>query len=255
MAIETRSAFIYGHTINDDNSYLNFTENGIDELTAIIEVGSYTLDQFKDAVAVALNDIGDNEYIVSVDRDTRKITISANANFDLLVTTGTNVSISAFPLIGFSSNKSLSSSYEADNQTGFEFRPQTPLGKYNSFEHNTSSVQSKVNESSAGDIEVVSYGTRNFMDFNIKYATNITGQLYIEDNLTGVEDLDAFMQYITQKRPIEFLPDRDNKNLFIPTLLESTSTSKDGTGYTLRELYAKKMANYFETGKLVFRKL
>lgn len=255
MAIETRSAFTYGHTITDDNSFINFTENGIDELSALIEIGSYTLDQFKDAVASAMNEVGDNEYTVSVDRDTRQLTINSDGNVELLVTNGSNVQTSAYPLMGFTTNRASAMVHIGDGASGSIFRPQTPLRDYVPFENNESSVSSKVNESSSGDIELVTYGTRNFMEFNIKYATNIINQQYIEDNPTGVEDLNAFMQYVRLKRPIEFIADRDTPSLFIPTFLESTSQNRDGTGYMLRELYAEGLANYFETGKLVFRKL
>jgi len=255
MAITTRSSFIYGHTITDDNAYINFMEDGITELTAIIDVGSYTISQFVDKVAIALNEVGDSTYTVTLDRDTRKITITADANFDLLVTTGTQAGISAFSLIGFTTDRSSALTYEGDTASGSIYYPQYNLQEYVSFEDIEEAVQSKVNESSSGEIEVVSYGTRNFSEFNIKYATDITGQGAIDNNATGVSDLRAFMQYITKKRPIEFLPDKSDTNIFYSTLLESTSTSKDGTGFTLKELYSQKLANYFETGKLVFRKL
>jgi hypothetical protein len=244
MAINTRSAFTYGHTITDDNSFINFSENGIDELSATIEIGSYTLDQFKDAVAGALNEIGNNEYLVSIDRTTRKITITADATFNLLVTTGLQVSVSAFGLMGFTTDRDSLLTYEGDIASGSVYYPQAPLYNYSPFENNQSSVQEKVNESSSGEIEVVSYGIKNLMECNIKYVTNIVGQVqpkkgikYIEDNATGLEDLLAFMDYITKKRPIEFIPDKENFLIFTPTL------------------YAQKLANYYETGNIKFRKL
>ncbi len=255
MALKTKSLFIYGHTVNDENQYINFSENGIDELSATIEIGSYTLDQFKDAVALALNSIGDNTYTCSVDRTTLKLTISADANFDLLVTTGTQVSISAFPLMGFTTNRDSSSSYEADESTGIIYRPQTKLYDYVPFENNESTVQSKVNESSSGEIELVTYGTRRFAKFNIKYITNITGQYYIEDNPNAVDEINQFMSYIRLKRPFEFLENRDDVFSFVPVILESTPQSGKGTNYELNELYGEKLAYYYETGKLKLRKL
>ena len=255
MAITTRSAFTYGHNITENNQYINFVEDGINELAATIEIGSYYLNQFPDAIASALNDIGDNIYEVTLDRTTRKITISADANFDLLVTTGSQVSISAFSLMGFTTNRSGADTYETDLETGFVYYPQAPLFEYISFDDIEEAVSAKVNESSSGEIEVVSYGTRNFMECNIKYATNIIGQQFIEDNASGVSDLRVFMQYITRKRPIEFIEDKTDFETYVPCLLESTPKSSDGVGFLLRELYAQKLANYYETGKIVFRKL
>jgi hypothetical protein len=255
MAIETRSAFIYGHTITEDNQWIDFSEDGIIELSATIEVGSYTLDQFKDAVATALNEIGDNTYTVAVDRATRTITINSDANVQLLVTGGSHVSISAYSLIGFTTDRALGLTHIADTTTGSIYYPQAPLYGYMPFENNESSVSAKVNESSSGDIELVTYGTRKFMECNIKYATNITGQNFITDNATGVSDLNTFMQYIRLKRPIEFCPDKDTLTNFYPCIIERTAQSGDGTKYELMELYAEKLANYYETGIIVFRSI
>lgn len=262
MAINTRSAFIYGHTIDDNNQYINFMEDGINELAATIEIGSYTLDQFKDAVAKALNEIGDNTYIVSLDRVTRILTISADAVFSLLVTSGTQSSISAFGLMGYTSDKDLLLTYPGDESSGSIYYPQAPLYSYSPFENNESSIQEKVNESSSGEIEVVSYGTKNIMMCNIKYATDIVGQdqptkgiKYIENNPNGLGDLRTFWQYLRLKRPIEFIADKLDNNIFIPCLLESAPGSSSGTAFEIKELYAQKLANYYETGIIKFRQL
>jgi len=256
MSIQTRSSFIYGHTISDsENSFINFVEDGVTELSTSIDVGSYTITEFASKVAQAFNDVGDNSYTVTLDRSTRKLTVSADSNFDLLVTNGTQLSISAFTLMGFTTDRSGSSSYEADIPTGYIYYPQFNLIQYVAFEDIEESVQSKVNESSSGEVEVVSYGTRNFSEFNIKYATDIINQGAIDDNPNGVSDLRVFMQYITKKRPFEFLPNKDDTDTYYSSLLESTTKSKDGTGFMLKELYSQKLANYFETGKLVLRKI
>lgn len=255
MSIRTRSAFTYGHTVSEDNQFINFSEDGITELSATIEIGSFYLQEFINKIAIALNEIGDNTYEVTLNRSTRKITISADDNFSLFVTTGTQASISAFSLIGFTTDRSGSNSYEADIASGFVYYPQAPLQDYVSFDDTEESVQSKVNESSSGELEVVSYGIRNFMECNIKYATDILGQGFIENNATGVQDLRLFMQYITKKRPIEFIQDKANFNDYVACVLESTARKSDGTGFQLRELYAEKLANYYESGKLVFRKI
>ena len=202
MAQVQRSSFIYGHRIDDDNSFINFSENGVDELAATIEVGAYTIIQFADAVALAMNEIGDNEYQVSVDLETRFLTITASNPFDLLVTTGTQSQISAFSLMGFTTDVPGQTVCISDQPSGFIFRPQTKLYGYVPFSNNNSSVQSKVNESSAGDIELVTYGERRFSKFNIKYITNITGQNFVEDDPNAVENANNFMDYIRLKKTI-----------------------------------------------------
>lgn len=257
MAITTRSAFTYGHKITSDNENIDFTEDGATELTATIEIGSYYLNEFADAIAVALNTIGDNAYTVTLDRVTRKFTIAADSTFDLLVTTGSTTAISAFSLMGFTSNKTGGSSYESDVASGSVYYPQAPLRDFIDFDDVQESVQAKVNESSSGEIEVVSYGTRYLMECNIKYATdiNVSASDYIENNATGVSDLREFLQYIVGKNPIEFIADKTDFTTFESCLLESTQRSGDGTGFQLRELYSEGLAFYFESGKLVFRRL
>jgi hypothetical protein len=83
--IQTLSQFYYGHEVGFDNRYLNFSENGGDELTAEIDPGSYSLTDFCSAVAAALNSASElYDYTVTVDRSTRIITISADGDFEIL---------------------------------------------------------------------------------------------------------------------------------------------------------------------------
>lgn len=259
MALTTRVAFTYGHDISASNQYINFSEDsGVTELAATIEIGSYYLNEFGNKVATALNEIGDNTYTVTLDRTTRKFTISADANFDLLVTTGTQVAISAFSLIGFTTNRSGSNSYEADVASGFLYEPQAPVRDYQPFDNNQQAVQAKVNESSSGDnIEVVKYGTRKIMSLNIKYVTDIdvSASDYLDNDPTAVSKLRTFMEYITGKKPIEFIPDKTDLTTFTPCILESTRSSRDGVGFELRELYSEGLSFYFESGLLQFRQI
>lgn len=255
MSIKSYSGFIYGHDVSDLNQYINFSEDGINELGAQVKVGSYTLEGFVNAVSIALNDIGQLDYTVTVDRSTRKITISATSTFNLLVTTGTQSAISAFNLIGFTTNRSGASSYEADIASGLFYEPQYKLQRYVDFEDIVKTAQSSVNTSASGVVEVVSFGQNKFMECNITYATDIVGQGSIKNNASGVAALRAFMTYIIQKKPIEFVVDIETTSVFVPCILESTRDSSDGTSFQLYELYSRGLANYFETQTLRFRKV
>lgn len=255
MAITTRSAFYYGHNITENNQYINFSEDGgVTELSTTIPVGAYTLTDFTSEVVKALNAEGDNTYTISLDRLTRKITINCDANFDLLVTTGTQSEISAFSLIGFTSNKSGSNSFESDTGSGFAYYPQYNLQNYVDFQDILESVDSSVNTSASGLVEVINFGRVNFMECNIKYATDIIGQGAIDNNANGVSDLRQFMTYITNKYPLEFVKDKDAVN-FNSCILERSAKSKDGTSFQLYELYSQGLAYYYETKTLVFREL
>jgi len=255
MTIATNSLFTYGHTITDTNKYININE-GSGEITTTIEVGSYSLGEFVDKVAEALNDIGSQLYTVTLDRLTRLITISAPGVFDLLITSGTNVSQSAFSLIGFTgADLTGIATYEANSQTGSVYSPQYKLIKYVPFEHIVKTNNVNVNEAPGGELEVVSWGRVNYMECNIKYITDITGQGVIINNATGVQDYIDFITYATLKRPIEFIESDQDVNTFSKCVLESTPQSSKGVDFDLEELYGEKLAYYYQSGKLTFRRL
>jgi hypothetical protein len=253
--IETRSSFFYIDPVDSTNFYLDFDEGG-GELTAEVSVGSFTHDELPDAVEAALNGAGSLTYSVSFNRQTRKFTISADGPFSLLIGTGTHVGADIFPLLGFTgSDVGPANSHVANLQAGTEYRPQFYLQDWVDQLDNQKAISPSVNKTASGEVEVVKFGTEKFFEFSIMLATNIDqGNVgFIETDASGVENLRAFMQFATQKNNFEFMPDRDNKADFFKVLLESTETSKDGTGYKLMELYDKGLPNYYESGKLVLR--
>jgi hypothetical protein len=255
MSLKTFSGFIYGHDIIDINSWIDFSEDGITELSTEVRIGSYTLDEFVDAFLSAMNGEGALEYTATINRATRKVTISSTANFQLRVTTGTHSGISAFSLIGFTSNKSGSSSYTSDVASGLFYEPQFKLQRFVTFEDNVEFAQTSVNTSASGLVEVVSFGENQFMECNITYVTDILGQGAIKNNASGVSNLRAFMNYLIKKKPVQFIPDLDTPTNYYDCILEKTQSSSNGTGFQLYELYGRGLANYYETQTLTFRRL
>ena len=257
--LNSYSAFTYGHTITDDNKYINFSE-GAGELTAIVEVGSYTLDGFINAVALAMNNATDAtlEYTVAVNRSTRLITISSTSTFALLIATGIQVSNSAYSLIGFTgADISGANSYTGNNASGSYFEPQFMLQKFVDFQDNVKTIGASVNQSSSGSVEVVSYGVVRFMECNITLQTNISqgkGSALKQD-LAGYDNLRAFLSYCISKAPIEFIPDIEDQNTYTDCLLESTRESRDGVNFKVKELYSRGFAEYYESGIITFREL
>lgn len=255
MSLTTFSGFIYGHDISEDNQFIDFNEDGFTEIGAQIKIGSYTLASFIDAVSNAMNEAGDSTYTVTVNRTTRLITITGSAPFNITVTSGSHFAISAFSLMGFSTNRSGSNTYTADLPSGFLYEPQYKLQRYVDFSDIVESADSSVNTSASGIVEVVSFGQNQFMECNITYATNIIGQGVIKNNSAGVTDLRAFMNYAIQKKPMEFIPNLAAPTVFISCILERTQKNSKGVGFQLYELYSRGLANYFETGTLTFRKV
>jgi len=256
MALSTISGFNYGHTVDEDNQSINFDDGSTTDLAAI-EIGSYTLREFGDAIANALTGASDvQEYTVILDRTNNTFTISATSNFDLLIDTGAQKGVTAFTLMGFNgADLTGANSYTSDSMSGSQYVVQFPVSKYVDFDDIQKRTQSTVNESANGDVEVVSYGINNFMECNITLITDITGQGVIRNNASGVSDARNFLVYATNKAPLEFVKDIVNNPTTDITdcIIESTSEDKKGTGFRLKELYAKKLAGYFETGKLTFR--
>lgn len=261
MTIETKSAFRYGWVITDTEFILEIDE-GFGAVQVELDVGSYSQDTLASMVAERLNDSLTLEYTVDFSRVTRKFTISASGSFDMLFGTGVAIGSSAAGVLGFNEADKLGlSSYESDNITGSEFRPQFLLQDYVSLDDWREAAYSQVNESANGDIEVVKFGNREFLQCNIKYQTNnLSGESCgdrqgIEADAQGVENLRLFMQYVITKGVVEFYPDRDNTSVVYTLVVESTQSNRNGTGYKLNELYSRGLKGFFETGILKFRRI
>jgi len=252
MGISTYSNFTYGHTINTDNQNIDFSE-GAGQITSVIPIGSYSLAEFAPIVASALNAKGGQEYTVALDRTTRKLTISSIGNFELLPVTGTNVSTSAYDLIGFTTDRSGSNSYEGDAASGFLYTPQNILQRFVDFQDNVKTISASVRQTASGDVEVVSYGQVEYMRCMIMPITDYIPQISIISNANAVGEYRAFMNYCITKAPIEFVADNTNPNSYHKCLLESTQQSKSGVDFEIME--NKKLFNWFESGQLIFRGL
>lgn len=256
MSLTTFSTFYYGHTITDSNQYLDFDEGG-DELTATIAIGTYSLEEFAVAVKTALDAAGALTYTVSVNRATRVMTISAGSNFSLLVTSGSHVGVDAYSLLGFTgADQTGASTYSGDSASGSAFTPQFILQDHVSTDDNQGAIDETVNISASGTVvEVIKFGTEKFMECKIRYQTNIAQPSVgpITNNASGISQLRNFMQYLITKAPIEFMPDKDSPSTFQTFILESTGESQNGTAYKLRERYDLGLPGYFDTSLLKFR--
>lgn len=257
MTIQTNSSFYYIEAINSENNLMNFIEPNKDnvELTATLLVRSYSLNDLATELERALNDSGLNTYTVTLDRNTRKYTISADDDVNLLVTTGSNSGLSVYSTIGFTSDKTGGDTYESDTEAGSEYKPQFKLQSYVDAINRVESIGASVNESGSGIIEIVTFGRRNFYEFNIKYITSLLRDKGspIENNPNGEQDARDFLNFCIGKEILEFMPDRNDKNTFVRILLETTPESKQGVNFILKEI--RGLNGYFETGRLEFRKV
>ena len=258
--IKTKSSFIYGFVVDAESTLLNFDEGSI-ELTAELNPGSYTLTTLGSEISRAFNAAGGLDYTVTVDRSTRKYTITSTGTLNLLCNSGSNIGLDGWGIIGFdtATDKTGSSSYEGENSTGSIFTPQYLLQDYVPLDNWQGFSASNVNESASGNTEDYSLGRRRFAEMNITNQNNgLAGAeagSYFEYDALGADNLRSFMEFAITKGPMEFLEDRDDLNTFFTILLESLKGSKDGTQFKLMEMFNKKRAGWFETGKLKFREI
>lgn len=258
MSLRSYSSFYYGHTIDTTNYAIDFKEGAGPELQATVSPGSYSLEDFAQAVATALNTAGALNYTASVDRVSRKITFAADGVFSLLVATGSRLANTAFTLAGFTgADRTGAATYEGNAVSGFVYYPQFILQDHIPKEKNIKAIDPVVNKSAAGVTEVVRFGTERMVTCNIKYITDTTmpPSSPIVNNASGVEDAIDFIEYAVQKKPFEYMPDKDAPDTFDKVILESTPKSPQGTDYEMKELYDQQLPGFFETGKIVMRVL
>jgi hypothetical protein len=257
MALETKCKFYYGIEITTDNNILDFDE-GTGEINATIPIGVYSPKEIATKISTVMTNAGSQSYTCSFDRSTRKLTISASSNFDILIASGTNTATTLYQTLGFTGGVDLTAfnSYEADAPTGFEFVPQFYLLDYIPLEHNVRSVQASINETASGNIEVIRYGTKRYMECAIELITNkkFVGGDYWSYNQTGVEDALNFLGFATQKSRIEFMADKNDVESYSTLILESTEIDQTGIGFKLYE-QLEYGTGFYKTGKLVFREV
>jgi hypothetical protein len=248
MTVFTKSVWFYGHTVTSQNRALDITRSAV-QYTALIQVGTYSLTDYAQAVARALNTVDpDNLYIATVDRSNRQITISGSAAFSLDIT-GPTASVSSYSLLGFTANQSAATSHTGA-ASGLEFRPQLRLQNFTSFENDQESSDSVTNEAASGRVESVSFGRNKFMTCNIRYQ-NDGKTKFTESDPNGIENLRNFLLYATTKADLEFMPNREAPETFTKCVLESTARSQNGTGFRLVE--SDGIPGFFDSGRLIFR--
>lgn len=257
MSITTLSQFYFDFDVENESKFLDFDEGG-GELTATIQLGSFTPTNIAIAIQTAMNAVGGLTYIVTFNRAARTFTISAGSAFDLLITSGTNASASIFATVGFTGADVTGLTTYDGAVAGILYQPQFRLQSFVPSENMQKSIKATINESGDGtNLEVVKFGTLKLVTMNIKFITDKTqaASSPIEDNSSAVSEARAFLQFITQKKSVEFMVDRDAPTTFEKLILERTPLDSKGLGYKLNELLSMNLPQFFETGIIEFRKI
>jgi len=256
MGIKTLSQFLYGHEVDVNEHYISIDE-GSGEISVSLTPSGYTFLELGNELARALNVSGALDYTVAVDRTTRKYTVSATGAFDILISSGDYAGSSLYATLGFNAvDKTGLATYASDFASGVLYRPQLKFFDYSPSDYNEASVQVSINQSGDGQVEIINFGTVNYMECSIKYITNRSDRPeIIELNLTAVEEALSFLRYIRRKNRIEFMPNRDDPGEFEKLIIEKTEKSSNGTEVKLYEMTSQNIQEYFETRLLVFRKV
>ena len=258
MALNNYSAFYYGHTITRSNRALNFKEPSVSatELVGAVAYGSFTLTEFGNRIAAAMSSAGSQEYIITLNRTTRKFTISSVVAFDLLIDTGLNKSISVFTLLGFTgADLTGSNTYTADTASGSAYITQTPIRNLSDFSKNKEKSEAQVKTTPGGITEVISYSVLERLSGDLPLITNYVPQRYIRATVTGIEEAADFMDYAIEKAPLEFVYDYTLPNNFVSCILDKTKKSSKGVGYEMKERIKDSLPGYYELNGLVFLKI
>ena len=251
--IETHSIFYYGIRINSTNKYFNFSE-GAGQLTAILPVGSFSITAFLVKLKTELDNIGALTYTVTLDRNTRKITISATGVFSILIATGTQRGTSPFSMMGFTGTIDLVglSSYESDSVAGSEWAPQFKAQNYIAPEFQIEKIDSSVNQSASGALEIITFGDKKIIEMSFSFINDTIESVgVIKKDLTAVNSALLFLKDIILRGPLEFMPDINSRSTFYKVVLESSENNSLGTGYLLSEMDG--LQRFYKTGILKFR--
>jgi hypothetical protein len=256
MALSTHSKFYYGLKITTSNQNIDFQE-GVNVKVAKLSVGTYTGASLLLEIKKQMDNVGDNVYTVAYSRSDRKFTISSTVNFSLLVGTGNNIGLSAFPLLGYTGGVDLTgaSSYVATSSSGSEYKTQMYIQSYKPTSNNRKAIDGVINRSSSGIIEVVKFGNESYMSGELNFITNViqeTGSV-IRSNPTGVEDYIAFISWCTEKGLLEFMVDENKVDNYEVFILESTEADSKGLDFDLVELYDRGLPEFFRSGLLKFK--
>lgn len=255
MALATHSLFYYGHKIDENNNLINFKEGAGPELVAQVPVGSYTLTKFLQVIVAAMNAASSLDWVGSINRSTRIITLTSSGTSSILFGTGSTALNSPASLLGFPSTDILNAtSFVGSSGSGFSYAPQFPIQSYTGKNKNKKLVNAVVTKSASGDsVSVQSFGSERFIKGNIKYITNQPTDGLLRANSQAVEEAQSFMDYIIEKNPIEFMENEADPDTFDRVYLNSTDDGQDGTSYELTEYVDRNLPEYFETGLLTFK--
>lgn len=250
MALTTKSLFLYGLQVTDDNKSLDFKiSGGGDTLQATLQLGYYSLTDLMEEIERAMTEVDDsNTYTVTADRTIsggteNRVTIATSGGFlSLLFGTGPRAATSVAPLIGFAlTDRTGSTSYTGTSTAGTALEP--TLYGYNYIPPDMKrKVFGSLNISASGLKEAVVFQVQEFFQVQFKF----------EPQAFVLSDWTDFMTWAMQQRTLEFTPSIASPNTVYNCTLESTSADGKGLAYSFKEMLPE-FPFLYDTGLMTFR--
>jgi hypothetical protein len=250
MALTSRSLFLYGLEITDDNSSLDFRyPSGGPTYAATLRTGYYSLNGLwtevvRAMVAVVPAFVGAfsiNRTINSGTENRTTIT-SASGTLDLLFLTGARSSTSCRAILGFSAldytaNTNYTTAATAGTALISEREGYTYLGT-----DFIRKVQGAVNISANGEKEAVVFQVQRFWQAEFRF----------EPESKVIIEWTPMMEWLIQQRDFEFTPEISSPNTVYEGTLEKTDSDSKGLGFEFKEMLPD-FPFYYRTGMMQFR--
>lgn len=250
MALSAKSMFLYGYQVTPFNSSIDFRAVALGPvLQATLSVGYYSLAALMTEWSRAMQAADpDHVYTITADRTIaggtqNRVNITTDSAYlDLLFATGPRTTSTAAPLLGFNTtDRTGSISYFGNFSSGTSFVTTLPGYNYLSpdFHHKYPGVR---NVSASGIKEAITFGKQQFIHVEFKY----------EPGAKVVSDWLPFMDWATQQRLFEFIPEVSAPTVSYDVTLDATDADGNGMAYQFKELLPQ-FPNLYQTGKLTMR--
>lgn len=255
-ALKNNSIFYYGISVTDENNMIDLIVSGL-PVSIEIPVASYTPKEFE----AILNELFSDVYSVGAieitfDRETKSLVFDPQLEeiyFKFL--TGPNNAKSAHELLGFTKTDidvlSPTSSYFDICK---EYITQFPIQSYLPTNKNRKARDGVVNKTASGAQEVIKFGYDRYMEGEMLFITNIDQRESdaIRHNENGVDDYISLVEWLTDKKKVEFMENVNNRNIYQILFLDSTEQASTGLDYKLIEMYDRGLPFYYRSGTLKF---
>lgn len=234
MALTSRSLFLYGFEITDNNKYLDFQiSGGGPELTATLDIGFYSLTGLLNAIKSKMEAADPtNLYSASADRTVNsglenRVTISTTGGYlDLLFSSGVHTATSIASLIGFpGTDETGATSYTGTASAGTAVVSTLEGYSYLGPEFSRK-VFGSVNISASGDKEALVFQIQQFLEVTFKYEP--------EDYV--VSDWVPFFNWAIEQKPFDFTPQIEAPGTAYDVTMESTQSDSLALGYRITEM-------------------